>query len=215
MNHKERNDKNTMSLNRRVIHVMWILLMLYPVLLTAQVTFSRIPMDKQLVARDTATNIGQVIVSGQVEYTGIDPDYVKMRIEILKEGSSYAIEDTPVLQYNNKKADFDFSVGIEAKFANYSIIIRAIKPDDNFDPIITEGGGETTQPSKETTLSGHLNKVVDLIFDYVEKTDFAALGVIGVFVLFLAVFSVMSSIEQAMNDIWTQLNKERKPQQLG
>jgi membrane protein len=65
---------------------------------------------------------------------------------------------------------------------------------------VPEAGDGQTAP--QTSLSGHLHRVVDLVFDYVDNTDFAALGIVGVLVLFLAVFSVMNSIEQAMNDIW-------------
>jgi membrane protein len=52
------------------------------------------------------------------------------------------------------------------------------------------------------TLSAHLRRAVDQIFDYVDRTNFAALGTFGMVTLLLAAFSIFSSIEQAMNAIW-------------
>ena len=52
------------------------------------------------------------------------------------------------------------------------------------------------------TLSAHLRRAVDQIFDYVDRTNFAALGTFGMVTLLLAAFSIFNSIEQAMNAIW-------------
>lgn len=57
-------------------------------------------------------------------------------------------------------------------------------------------------PSPDPQLSGHLRRATDQIFDYVDKTDFAALGAFGVIGLVLAVLSVLGSIEKSMNVIW-------------
>ena len=56
------------------------------------------------------------------------------------------------------------------------------------------------QPAE--SLSNHLNKAVDFVFDYVDKTNFAALGAAGILFLLMAVFLVLHSIEKTMNDIW-------------
>lgn len=53
-----------------------------------------------------------------------------------------------------------------------------------------------------TGLTSHLQRAVDQIFDYVDKTDFAALGAFGVIGLVLAVMTVLGSIESSMNAIW-------------
>ncbi|HSR36894.1 MAG TPA: YihY/virulence factor BrkB family protein [Desulfurivibrionaceae bacterium] len=52
------------------------------------------------------------------------------------------------------------------------------------------------------TLSAHLRRAVDQLFDYVDRTNFAALGTFGMVTLLVAAFSVFSTIEQAMNAIW-------------
>jgi membrane protein len=55
---------------------------------------------------------------------------------------------------------------------------------------------------EDDSLSGHLHRVVDTVFDYVDKTNFATMGLVGILVLLLAIFSVLDSIEQTFNDIW-------------
>ena len=60
------------------------------------------------------------------------------------------------------------------------------------------------------SLSSHLKKAVDFVFDYVDQTNFAALGAAGILFLLLAVFLVLHSIEQTMNDIW-QTRTGRSP----
>lgn len=54
----------------------------------------------------------------------------------------------------------------------------------------------------EANLTGHLRSAVDQLFDYVEKTDFAAIGTFGLLGILLSVVLVLGSIESAMNTIW-------------
>ena len=60
----------------------------------------------------------------------------------------------------------------------------------------------TQEQTSTDSLTFHLRKAVDQIFDYVDKTDFATLGAFGIVGLILAVLAVLGSIEQAMNTIW-------------
>ncbi|MEA1923335.1 MAG: YihY/virulence factor BrkB family protein [Pseudomonadota bacterium] len=59
-------------------------------------------------------------------------------------------------------------------------------------------------PETETAkdFSGHLYDAVDKVFNYVDRTNFAALGIIGTFLLLIAVLIVINGIEEAMNAIW-------------
>jgi len=71
----------------------------------------------------------------------------------------------------------------------------------------TDQGSAIPEPVESAThegesLTDHLYTAVDFVFDYVDKTNFAALGIAGILILLFAVFSVLSSIEQTMNDIW-------------
>ncbi len=47
-----------------------------------------------------------------------------------------------------------------------------------------------------------IQKVLDAILGYVEKTDAEALGVLGLLVLLYAAYKVLNSIEATMNEIW-------------
>ncbi len=65
------------------------------------------------------------------------------------------------------------------------------KPDDT-----------KTQPPPQTNLTKHLRLAIDQLFDYVDNTNFAALGTIGVIGILLSVLLVLTHIESAMNVIW-------------
>lgn len=53
-----------------------------------------------------------------------------------------------------------------------------------------------------SSLTQHLHSAVDYIFDYVDRTNFATLGTVGVVGIFLSVILVFGNIEMAMNSIW-------------
>ena len=63
---------------------------------------------------------------------------------------------------------------------------------------------DTPNVSQPASLSAtaHLHRAVDIIFQYVDRTNFAALGIFGVLGLIIVVLLVLSSIEEAMNVIW-------------
>ena len=52
------------------------------------------------------------------------------------------------------------------------------------------------------SLNRHLHNAVDSIFDYVENTNFAALGAFGIVGLLIVVITVLNAVEDAMNAIW-------------
>ncbi len=61
----------------------------------------------------------------------------------------------------------------------------------------TGNGGE-----ESATLVSHLKRAADVIFDYVDRTNFATLGILGTLGMLLAVVSVLGNIEESMNQIW-------------
>jgi membrane protein len=63
-------------------------------------------------------------------------------------------------------------------------------------------------PALKKDFSAYLYEAVDKIFAYVERTNFAALGIIGTFLLLVAVLIVINGIEEALNAIW-QVEKSR------
>lgn len=62
--------------------------------------------------------------------------------------------------------------------------------------------GEILSADADASLTGHLRSAARLIFDYVERTNFATLGSLGILGLFLSVLLVLNHIEVAMNIIW-------------
>ncbi len=63
-------------------------------------------------------------------------------------------------------------------------------------------GAPPAAAAEDQLIAGHLHTAVAKIFDYVDRTDFAALGAFGIIGLVFAVLSVLGRIEQAMNVIW-------------
>jgi len=61
--------------------------------------------------------------------------------------------------------------------------------------------GKQTAPPEEK-LTDHLRSAADKLFDYVDRTNFATLGTIGMIGILLSAILVLSHIESAMNAIW-------------
>ncbi len=70
--------------------------------------------------------------------------------------------------------------------------------------------GKPVKPKLNKDFSAHLYEAVDKIFAYVNRTNFAALGIIGTFLLLITVLIVINGIEEALNAIW-QVDKSRSP----
>ncbi len=64
----------------------------------------------------------------------------------------------------------------------------------------SESDGETVPAP--ANLTSHLRSAIDRLFDYVDNTNFAALGTFGVAGMFFSVILVLGHIEAAMNSIW-------------
>ncbi len=67
------------------------------------------------------------------------------------------------------------------------------------------------QEPKKSPFTQHIKEAVDKIFVYVERTNFATLGIVGILGLIWAVVSALTKIEQALNQIW----KVQKTRPLG
>lgn len=66
----------------------------------------------------------------------------------------------------------------------------------------TEGSINAGETKPSESLTAHLRNAVDTIFDYVDRTNFAAIGAFGIAGLLVTVVLVLSTIEAAMNAIW-------------
>ena len=60
----------------------------------------------------------------------------------------------------------------------------------------------------------HVQQVVDKVFDYVNRTDFATLGFVGTVAILILVASFFSHLEASMNAIW-EVKKGRSPWKRG
>jgi len=94
--------------------------------------------------------------------------------------------------------------GDELRQAAYTYIETLEKSSISMGTIVGEKPAptETSSPANSGKLTGHLRSAIDQLFDYVDKTNFAALGTIGVIGILLSVILVLSHIETAMNAIW-------------
>lgn len=95
-----------------------------PVFSYGQVTFTTIPMDSQLVARNLNTNMGTFAVQGIVDSTGTPYDTICLKIF----RDSVAIDSMyQGLYYANDSAPFSFSFQILAELHEYRISVYGIK----------------------------------------------------------------------------------------
>jgi len=73
-------------------------------------------------------------------------------------------------------------------------------------PTLNQGSQEATPEQirqwSSTSLSGHLHRVADTVFDYVDKTQFATMGLVGILALLFTVYTLLGSIEKTFNAIW-------------
>ena len=74
-----------------------------------------------------------------------------------------------------------------------------------------QGSGSEQESPKvlaQETLSIHLRAAVDKVFDYINRTNFATLGLAGILGVMIIVIPFFNSLEQSMNAIW-QIEKGR------
>ena len=73
---------------------------------------------------------------------------------------------------------------------------------------------EVQKGRDEQNLVIHVQQVVDKIFDYVNRTDFATLGFAGTVAILILVASFFAHLEASMNAIW-EVKKGRSPWKRG
>ncbi len=84
-----------------------------------------------------------------------------------------------------------------------NVVYSYVETFDKKETITTEmDKSGTSQEQSHSNLTEHLYSAVDKIFNYVDRTNFATLGTIGVLGIFLSVVLVLGNIETAMNAIW-------------
>ncbi len=89
-----------------------------------QVTFTNVPQNKQLVARDLITNLGNVNISGTVNNSGVNYDAIE--VVVIRGG---IFEDSRVsenLSFSGNIAPFDIDVTINSELTNYTITVNGL-----------------------------------------------------------------------------------------
>ena len=94
----------------------------------------------------------------------------------------------------------------QLKTAAY-LFIDQLDPQPDAASVLPEKATETasdnhTDATPPTTLNSHLHNAVETIFNYVDNTNFTAIGLFGVVGLLVTVVLVLSAVEDAMNAIW-------------
>jgi len=101
-------------------NILTFLLIIFFQVAFSQVTFTSIPIDKQLVGRDVITNTGDVIIEGEVDNTSVTYDAIE--VELYRDGilqNTY----TESLTFTGSITSFSFNIPIVAELHNYSIKI--------------------------------------------------------------------------------------------
>ncbi|SDS09981.1 Por secretion system C-terminal sorting domain-containing protein [Polaribacter sp. KT25b] len=88
-----------------------------------QITFNKIPLNKQLVGRDLTTNIGNIIIEGSVSNLAIY--YSSIEVELYR-NNKIQTTTTKTLNYSSNSASFNFNIPILAELVNYSIKIYGL-----------------------------------------------------------------------------------------
>ncbi len=89
----------------------------------------------------------------------------------------------------------------DLKIAAYQLIDQ-IEPLPPATMPESEDNPHQGRDTANTSLTMHLRNAVDVIFDYVDRTNFAALGAFGIVGLIVVVLLMLNNIEMTMNVIW-------------
>ncbi len=90
---------------------------------SAQVSFSALPLNKQVVPRNVFTNKGKIEIAGTVNDIGTP--YNKIRIKKYR-NNIFQQDYNHTLTYQNDIAPFSFSISITAELANYKTEIYGV-----------------------------------------------------------------------------------------
>jgi hypothetical protein len=110
--------------NKQMKNLLTTLLLLICLTSFGQVTFTKAPQNKQLVARNLNTNLGTVNISGTVNNSGVNYDAIE--VVVIRGG---IFEDSRVsenLSFSGNIAPFDIDVTINSELTNYTITVNGL-----------------------------------------------------------------------------------------
>jgi len=95
------------------------------------------------------------------------------------------------------------------EFFDRIVISSAPLPEDVADPekpvhpeIVSLPSSDVKKDGARQNLVIHVQQIVDKIFNYINRTDFATLGFVGTAVIMILVASFFAHLEASMNTIW-------------
>lgn len=93
--------------------------------------------------------------------------------------------------------------GNEMRKAAYQFVeTLAAKTDEKLPASQKKKPATKAEKQVNQTFASHLRRAVDAIFNYVDRTNFATLGIVGLIFLFITVIMVLAAIEDSMNVVW-------------
>jgi membrane protein len=106
--------------------------------------------------------------------------------------------------------------GDQLRKAAYTYIesLEQTKKFETADPTGDFTPQHTQPPATSRNLTGHLRSAIDKLFDYVDRTNFATLGTIGVLGVLISVLLMLGHIESAMNAIWKVSSARSIPRKI-
>ncbi|MDN3641842.1 thrombospondin type 3 repeat-containing protein [Lutimonas halocynthiae] len=106
----------------RIKTILALFILFLPFIMVGQVSIETIPLDKELVARDLTTNLGEVVIGGFVDKSGSSSNYDAIEVAIFKNDDVNQISsEVQALDYDGgNTASFSIKIYIKAELTNYS-----------------------------------------------------------------------------------------------
>lgn len=185
----DHGDKNLISIIRCFVRILFIMvhefnetaIMLRASALTYSIVLSMIP----ILAMSTAV------------LKGLGSDN-QLKV------AAYSLIDQLEPEKNQKTATAESQASSEIPPVLEGEIMTDSHPGEEIFPQPEPGAeqGSSAGTSDGQSMTTHLRNAVDTIFEYVDRTNFAAIGAFGIVGLLITVVLVLSTIESAMNEIW-------------
>lgn len=134
----------------------------------AQITWQSLPLNKQLVGRDPATNLGNIAIEGEADQQ--QAPYDSILLEVLR-NNVLQQKHSQALTYTNQQAPFSFNISIVAELANYSLkiygktgTIKTLEKQlDSIvagDAFIIQGQSNAEAPMMSGSANGHQHQFI-------------------------------------------------------
>ncbi|MBF0433579.1 MAG: T9SS type A sorting domain-containing protein [Fibrobacteria bacterium] len=101
----------------------WVVLF-FTINLYSQISFTQIPQDKQLYARNVTSGLADIIFKGSVNKT--DDNYTQITVTVYRNETKLGEPVSVALVYNGSAAPFSITQKIKAELANYKFEVHLV-----------------------------------------------------------------------------------------